>query len=85
MAQQVQVTIPQVLGYLDKGMTRKEISEELGISQQDVKRMFQHAELKGKQAKQQPGFVIVESADASAATNDDTFQEEHQEQEQPNY
>ena len=67
MSQQVQVTIPQILGYLDNGMSRKEIAAELGITMQDCKRMFQHVQLKGKQAKQIPGFIIVEPTTEAVA------------------
>jgi len=81
MSQQVKVTIPQILGYLDSGMTRKEIATELGITMQDCKRMFQHSDLKGKQAKQQPGFLIVDEADATSNA-DNSYQEETQ---QPSY
>lgn len=60
--QQVQVTVSQIEGYLDEGLTRKEIADKLGISIADCREMFKHPQLKGKKPKKQhvPGFVFVD-------------------------
>lgn len=60
MAKQVKVTVKQILGYLENGMTREEIAEELGITMQDCRRMFKHPSLKGKRTHTTPGFEFVE-------------------------
>lgn len=59
--EQVKITVPQILGYLDKGMKRQDIAEELGLNMSDVKRIFEHPELRGKQAKKKPGFIFTDS------------------------
>ena len=63
----VRVTPKMILGMLEVGKDRKAIGEELGLSQADVKRMFQHPELKNKKVKKfvEPGFVWAEDEEAS--------------------
>lgn len=73
---QVKVTIPQIKGYLEEGMTRKQIGEKLSLSMSDVKRLFEHEQLQGLRAKKQPGFLVVDEHDYS-----DTMGGEHHEDE----
>lgn len=90
MSQQVRVTIPQIKGYLEEGLTRKQIGEKLGLSGSDTKRLFQHPELKGLRAKKQPGFLIVDEdysdtmeghhSDDEEYTGDASVEEEHTEE-----
>ena len=58
----VRVTPAMILGMLAEGKDRKQIGEELGLSGVDIKRMFQHPELKGRKVKKvvEPGFVWAE-------------------------
>lgn len=56
----VKVTVSGVLRLLEKGMSRDEIGEELGLSKRDVKLLFQHPDLKGRKAKKPVGFILVD-------------------------
>ena len=58
----VRVSVKMILDMLADGKDRKTIGEELGLSGVDVKRMFQHPELKGRKVKKvvEPGFVWEE-------------------------
>ena len=74
MAKQVKVTVKQILGYLENGMTREEIAEELGITMQDCRRMFKHPSLKGKRTHTTPGFQFVEEDEVTTElTSEETF------------
>ena len=58
----VVVTPKMILGMLAEGKDRKQIGTELGLNGVDVKRMFQHPELKGRKVKKftEPAFVWAE-------------------------
>ena len=60
--EKVKVKISDVLSLLDQGKTRKEIGEHYNLSNNDVKAMFLHPELKGRRtkAKKEVGFVFEE-------------------------
>lgn len=79
--QQVQVTVQQIEGYLDEGLTRKEIAEKIGISMADCREMFKHPQLKGKKPKKQKtvGFVFVD--DNSYGSDAGQIQHNHDEEE----
>ena len=56
----IKVTPQQILTRLEAGETRQEIQESLGLSNRDIKMMFQHPLLKGKKTAPKPGFVWAE-------------------------
>ena len=60
--EKVKVTVKGILAMLEAGKDRAVIGEELGLSGADVKRMFQHPELKGRKVKKavEVGFVFEE-------------------------
>lgn len=61
MANQIQVTIPQVLDLLDQGKTRDEIAEHFNVNRGAVNDLFKHPELKGLKPRRLPVFVIVDA------------------------
>lgn len=60
MSQQVPIRIAHVQKMLRDGKTREEIGEFYGLSKADVRRLFQHEDLKGKKTHKKPGFKIIE-------------------------
>lgn len=55
-----QIKVSEVLELLEQGKSRKEIGEYFGLNGVEVKTLFQHPELKGKKAKKQMPFVIID-------------------------
>jgi len=78
----VKVTVSGILGMLKDGKDRAQIGKELGLSGADVKRMFQHPELKGKKVKKviEPGFIFEDEAieEEVAKEREEVFEEEQE-------
>tara|TARA_R110000796_G_scaffold231853_6_gene349939 strand:+ start:2432 stop:2758 length:327 start_codon:yes stop_codon:yes gene_type:complete len=48
MTEKIQIKISDILRMLKEGLTRKELSVHYGVTQTEMKGIFQHPELKGK-------------------------------------
>ena len=55
-----------VLEYLAQGKTRDEIRDIYGLSNKDIKDVFQHPDLKGRKTKVAPGFFFIENETPNA-------------------
>lgn len=55
-----------VLEYLAQGKTREEIRDIYGLSNKDIKDVFQHPDLKGRKTKVAPGFFFIENETPNA-------------------
>ena len=58
------VRISDVLDLLDNGKSREQIAEHYGLTMADVRRLFKHEKLKGKKAKKQGMFELVDDIPA---------------------
>jgi len=47
-----------ILELLEQGKTRKQISEHYDLTMGDVRKIFQHPDLKGRKPKSAPGFIF---------------------------
>lgn len=75
-----EIKISEVLALLDAGKSREEIAEHYGISMADCKRLFNHPSLKGKKAKKQPAFTIVDdTAEATEEVSNPVVEETEEE------
>lgn len=54
------IKISEVLQCLEDGMSREEIAAHFGITMVDCKRMFKNPLLKGKKAKKQAEFNLID-------------------------
>lgn len=68
MSTKPQIKISEVLSLLDQGMQRAEIKEHYGLSAGDLTRLFQHPLLKGKKAKKQPEFELIDDVSMELTT-----------------
>lgn len=57
------VTIEQVQEMLVKGLSRKQIKEQLGLSSFDMKYLFSFPELKGRKSLKQPSIVVLKEGE----------------------
>ena len=55
-----------VLEYFAQGKTREEIRDIYGLSNKDIKDVFQHPDLKGRKTKVAPGFFFIENETPNA-------------------
>lgn len=60
MSEIKRITISEVLECIDSGMKRTEIAEHFNISMTECNKMFQHPLLKGRRAKKQESFLLVD-------------------------
>ena len=67
----VKVSPKDVLAFLADGKTREEIRKHYGLSKSDMKRMFEHPDLKGRKTKKAPGFVFEEDSPSEEIFNTD--------------
>ena len=63
MSDRKQITISSIVALLEEGKTRREIGEHFGLSQSDVKRIFQHEKLKGRKPHKVPTFELVDDTE----------------------
>lgn len=90
-----EIKVSEVVALLDAGKSREEIGTELGLTRAEVTALFKHPSLKGKKAKKQLDFVVVDdTSDVALETQEeaeipteepqrelqDSFQEESQEE-----
>lgn len=59
------IKVSDVLNFLEEGKTRKDIQDHYGISQKELRELFQHPKLKGRKTKKafEPSFVIEDDLD----------------------
>lgn len=69
------IKISEVLQCLEDGMSRKEIAEHFDITMVDCKRMFKDPLLKGKKAKKQAQFNLVDDVSDEKEVNAETLPE----------
>lgn len=55
-----EIKISEVLSLLEEGKTREEIRDYFDITKPDLVALFKHPLLKGKKAKKQRSFVVVD-------------------------
>ena len=60
----VKINPKDVLALLADGKTREEVREHYGISKGDLKKVFQHPDLKGRKTKKAPGFVFEDASNS---------------------
>lgn len=88
-----EIKVSEVIALLEAGKSREEIGAELGLTRVEVTALFKHPSLKGKKAKKQLDFVVVDDTSDVTLENQeeeetiteeyqDGFQEEPQEEEQ---
>ena len=56
----VKINPKDVLALLADGKSREEVREHYNLSKGDLKKVFQHPDLKGRKTKKAPGFVFEE-------------------------
>lgn len=71
----VKVSPKAILEFLADGKTREEIREHYGLSKSDMKRVFEHPELKGRKTKKAPGFVFEEESTNEEISNRENEQD----------
>ena len=68
----VKINPKDVLALLADGKSREEVREHYNLSKGDLKKVFQHPDLKGRKTKKSPGFVFEDASnnisDAEIAT-----------------
>lgn len=71
------ITVSQVQALLDEGKSRKEIAEELGVTQRYARDViFQHPKLKGRKAKKQYDINFVDDTAEDFVAADAAIAEE---------
>lgn len=86
-----EIKVSEVIALLEAGKSREEIGAELGLTRVEVTALFKHPSLKGKKAKKQLDFVVVDdTSDVTLETQEEEetlteepqneFQEELQEE-----
>jgi transposase len=69
------IKVSQVLTLLNEGKSREEIADHFEISMADCKRLFQHPELKGKKAKKQPAFNLIDDVNGEEISQPEVEEE----------
>lgn len=64
-----EIKVSEVISLLDAGKSREEIGQHFELSNADLTALFKHPSLKGKKAKKQRDFVIVDDT-----VNNETMQ-----------
>ena len=59
----IEIKITKVLDLLNEGKSRQEIADYFGISLFECKKLFLHPKLKGKKAKKQLPFNIIDDTE----------------------
>ena len=59
----VTVTITGLLNDLNEGLKRENIAEKYGLPISDVREIFKHPKLVGKQARKAPGFILIDDSE----------------------
>lgn len=78
-----EIKVSEVLALLEAGKSREEIGVELGLTKAEVTALFKHPSLKGKKAKKQLDFVVVDDTSDVTLENqeeEETLTEELQEE-----
>jgi len=65
-----EIKISGVLALLEQGKSREEIAEHYGITMADCKRLFENPKLKGKKAKKQPAFTLIDDLEDNVSNPD---------------
>lgn len=76
-----EIKVSEVIALLEAGKSREEIGTELGLTKAEVTALFKHPSLKGKKAKKQLDFVVVDDiSDVTLETQEEeeTPTEEYQ-------
>lgn len=60
MTEKVQLTISSLQEDLKQGLDRDAIAVKYGITKADVKRIFEHPNLKGLRVRKAPSFVLID-------------------------
>lgn len=68
----IEIRTSDVLQMLKDGMTREEIRLHYGLSKMDLKRLFQHPELKGRRTRPKPKFTILDDTSEDSEALSDT-------------
>ena len=63
----VKINPKDVLALLADGKSREEVREHYNLSKGDLKKVFQHPDLKGRKTKKAPGFVFEEDTTIGAS------------------
>lgn len=66
----VKINPKDVLALLADGKTREEVREHYNLSKGDLKKVFQHPELKGRKTKKAPGFVFEDDAPSNISNTE---------------
>ena len=86
MSEKRQIVVEDVLEMLEAGKTRAEIKEHYGLNGVELKKLFQHEDLKGKRTHKERSFEIVTRADLNggepASEVTETVEEEAPEMEE---
>lgn len=65
-----EIKVSEVISLLDAGKSREEIGQHFELSNADLTALFKHPSLKGKKAKKQRNFVVVDDT----TTNEEVAQ-----------
>jgi len=60
--EKVKVSIPGILSLLDKGLDRKAIKAELGLSHADMSKLFRLPQLANRKPTKEAGFILTDEA-----------------------
>jgi transcriptional regulator len=69
MSEKKLITVSQILDLLNEGKTRKEIKEELNLTENEIKFVFKHPKLKGKKAKKPLSIELVDDTTNNSIKN----------------
>lgn len=65
MSERQTIVVEDVLEMLRQGKTRDEIGTHYGLNGVDLKKLFQHPQLKGRRTHKEPSFIVVSRAESS--------------------
>lgn len=71
-----EIKISEVLGLLDAGKSREEIAQHFNMSNGDLTVLFKHPSLKGRKAKKQRDFVVVDDVTETTVEEQETIVED---------